>query len=118
MSKRSKHKKSHSSEQQESQQIILPGTKPGDLWKQEFIYTGDLYSGQPYQRPIKDSIVDKLVREWDPPPAESVGGQLPGWPLLFGGWAAPPLCDAEEERRKRFAGALPYLSRLDLRAGG
>ena len=28
--------------------------------------TGELYSGQPYQRPIKDCMVDRLVREWDP----------------------------------------------------
>lgn len=28
--------------------------------------TADLYSGQPYQRPVRDPVVDKLVREWDP----------------------------------------------------
>lgn len=61
-----KHKKSPSSQRQESQQMILPGTTPGELWRQEFIYTGDLYSGQPYQRPVKDPVVNKLVREWDP----------------------------------------------------
>ena len=32
----------------------------------ELLSTGELYSGQPYQRPVLDRVVDKLVREWDP----------------------------------------------------
>ena len=33
---------------------------------EELLSTGELYSGQPYQRPVLDRVVDKLVREWDP----------------------------------------------------
>lgn len=29
------------------------------------IYTEHLISGQPYQRPVKDHVVNKLIREWD-----------------------------------------------------
>ena len=29
------------------------------------VYTGNLLSGMPYQRPVKDWKVNKLVREWD-----------------------------------------------------
>lgn len=64
-----KRKKSHSPAQKDeeiSQQMSLPGMEPGELWTEKLLYTGELYSGQPYQRPVKDRWVDRLVREWDP----------------------------------------------------
>ncbi len=66
MSKRRKTPVPKGQTQNTSQQTTLPGMESGAQWKEELLYTGDLYSGQPYQRPVKDRVVDKLVREWDP----------------------------------------------------
>lgn len=38
----------------------------GVQWEEKILSTADLFSGQPYQRPVKERVVDKLVREWDP----------------------------------------------------
>ena len=38
----------------------------GVQWEEKILSTADLYSGQPYQRPVKNRVVDRLVREWDP----------------------------------------------------
>ena len=49
-----------------SQQTMFGDMESGTPWTEKILSTGELYSGQPYQRPIKDRLVDKLVREWDP----------------------------------------------------
>lgn len=38
----------------------------GVQWEEKILSTADLFSGQLYQRPVKERVVDKLVREWDP----------------------------------------------------
>ena len=40
-------------------------TQQYDPQKLSTVYTGNLLSGMPYQRPVKDWKVNKLVREWD-----------------------------------------------------
>ena len=80
------------------QQISIPGTETDTPWEEMHLSLSELYSGQPYQRPVKDPVVDRLVREWDPPPVDTAGGQLPGWPILLGGWSAPGLLYAQDER--------------------
>ena len=52
--------------QGDHQQLTLGGMADEGLWEEKMLSTGELYSGQPYQRPVKDPVVDKLVREWDP----------------------------------------------------
>lgn len=52
--------------QESSQQPTFGGMMDGMYWEEKILSTADLYSGQPYQRPVKDRVVDKLVREWDP----------------------------------------------------
>ena len=47
------------------QQISIPGTEADTPWEEMHLSLSELYSGQPYQRPVKDPVVDKLVREWD-----------------------------------------------------
>ena len=47
-------------------QTVLAGMNADLQGVEELLSTGELYSGQPYQRPVKDCDVDKLVREWDP----------------------------------------------------
>ena len=47
-------------------QMILTGMNADIQGIEELLSTGELYSGQPYQRPVLDRVVDKLVREWDP----------------------------------------------------
>ena len=48
------------------QQTILGGMTDGVHWEEKILSTADLFSGQPYQRPVLDRVVDRLVREWDP----------------------------------------------------
>ena len=48
--------------QGDHQQLTLGGMAEG-LWEEKMLSTGELYSGQPDQRPVKDPVVDKLVRE-------------------------------------------------------
>ena len=36
-----------------------------DPQKLSTVYTGNLISGMPYQRPVRDRKVNKLIREWD-----------------------------------------------------
>lgn len=48
------------------QQTTLTGMNADLQSTEELLSTGELYSGQPYQRPVLDRDVDKLVREWDP----------------------------------------------------
>ncbi len=66
MSKRRKPPVPKGQAQNTSQQTTLPSMESCAQWKEELLYTGDLYSGQPYQRPVKERVVDRLVREWDP----------------------------------------------------
>ena len=47
-------------------QMVLTGMNADIQGTEELLSTGELYSGQPYQRPVLDRVVDKLVREWDP----------------------------------------------------
>lgn len=47
-------------------QMVLTGMNADIQGIEELLSTGALYSGQPYQRPVLDRVVDKLVREWDP----------------------------------------------------
>ena len=47
-------------------QTVLTGMNADVQGVEELLSTGELYSGQPYQRPVLDRAVDKLVREWDP----------------------------------------------------
>ncbi len=47
-------------------QTVLTGMNADVQGIEELLSTGELYSGQPYQRPVLDRVVDKLVREWDP----------------------------------------------------
>ena len=47
-------------------QTVLTGMNADLQGVEELLSTGELYSGQPYQRPVLDRTVDKLVREWDP----------------------------------------------------
>ena len=47
-------------------QMVLTGMNADIQGIEELLSTGELYSGQPYQRPVLDRVVDKLVREWDP----------------------------------------------------
>ena len=49
-----------------SRQLTLSGMNADTQSEEKLISTADLYSGQPYQRPVLDRDVDKLVREWDP----------------------------------------------------
>ena len=48
------------------QQTALTGMNADLQSTEELLSTGELYSGQPDQRPVNDSVVDRLVREWDP----------------------------------------------------
>ncbi|MBD5152031.1 MAG: hypothetical protein HDT16_05975 [Oscillibacter sp.] len=65
-----RHKKAsadHGGQKQENpQQTTFGGTENETPWTEKILSTGELYSGQPYQRPVKDRLVDRLVREWDP----------------------------------------------------
>lgn len=67
-----KHLKNHrplfDKGQNQSPQTVIPGADPNTEWQwtEEVLNTGDIYSGQPYQRPIDDNAVKKLVRDWDP----------------------------------------------------
>ena len=48
------------------QQTTLTGMNADLQSTEELLSTSELYSGQPYQRPVNDPVVDRLVREWDP----------------------------------------------------
>ena len=52
--------------QENPQQTTLGGMAGGIHWEEKILSTADLYSGQPYQRPVLDRVVDALVRHWDP----------------------------------------------------
>ena len=65
MSKRRKQNSHNRRMQDTSQQITLPGMESDIPWEEMHLSLADLYSGQPYQRPVKDPVVDRLVREWD-----------------------------------------------------
>ena len=66
MSKRKKYDPLNKGMRGKSRQTTLPGMDSNNLWEEMHLSLSDLYSGQPYQRPIKDRVVDRLVREWDP----------------------------------------------------
>ena len=50
---------------QDKRQAVIPGMELAADFTEEILSTGDLYSGQPYQRPVVERAVDKLVRAWD-----------------------------------------------------
>ena len=50
---------------QDKRQAVIPGMELAADFTEEILSTGDLYSGQPYQRPVLERAVDKLVRAWD-----------------------------------------------------
>lgn len=52
--------------QEPHRQTTFGGMMDGIQWEEKILSTADLYSGQPYQRPVKNRVVDKLVRHWDP----------------------------------------------------
>ena len=61
------HRKNSAAEEQGNpQQTTFGGMMDVIQWEEKILSTADLYSGQAYQRPVKDRVVDKLVREWDP----------------------------------------------------
>ena len=47
-------------------QTGIPGMVADTPWKEMHIPLSELYSGQSYQRPVSEPVVDRLVREWDP----------------------------------------------------
>ena len=61
------------------QQTTLTGMNANLQSTEELLSTGELYSGQPYQRPVNDSAVDKLVREWDPRLWSAIGRAAITW---------------------------------------
>ena len=65
-----RHKKTPSAPERQKQenprQTTFGGMMDGVQWEEKILSTADLYSGQPYQRPVLDRVVDRLVRHWDP----------------------------------------------------
>lgn len=66
MSYRKKKRSPHGQTQGDSRQTTLPGMNADNQGAEEYLSTGELFSGQLYQRPVLERVVDKLVREWDP----------------------------------------------------
>ena len=52
--------------QSDPQQAMLTGMNVNSQSAEVFLSTGVLFSGQQYQRPVLERVVDRLVREWDP----------------------------------------------------
>ena len=65
-----RHKKTPSAPERQKQenprQTTFGGMMDGVQWEEKILSTADLYSGQPYRRPVLDRVVDRLVRHWDP----------------------------------------------------
>ena len=87
-----------------SRQTTISGMENGVHWEEKILSPAGLYSGQPYQRPVLDRDVDKLVREWDPRLLT----------LLSGGRPAPCLRQQEKEQWKGRGYALSGLLRPDV----
>lgn len=66
MSYRKKKHISGGQPRNDSRQMTLSGMNANTQSEEKLLSTAELYSGQPYQRPVLDRDVDKLVREWDP----------------------------------------------------
>lgn len=66
MSYRKKKRSPNGRAQIDPQQTSLTGMNADTQSTEELLSTSILFSGQPYQQPVKDHVVDKLVREWDP----------------------------------------------------
>jgi len=66
MSYRKKKSGPHGRTQGDSRQTMLTGMNADLESTEELLSTGELFSGQLYQRPVLERVVDKLVREWDP----------------------------------------------------
>ena len=66
MNKRKKHNSINARMQGKPQQTTIPGMGVDAQREEKYLYLSELYSGQPYQRPVKDADVNKLIREWDP----------------------------------------------------
>lgn len=52
--------------QNDSRQMTLSGMNADTQSEEVLLSTAELFSGQPYQRPVRDCDVAELVREWDP----------------------------------------------------
>ena len=52
--------------QDASRQMTLSGMNADTQSEEVLLSTAELFSGQPYQRPVRDCDVAELVREWDP----------------------------------------------------
>jgi len=50
----------------DSRQMTLSGMNADTQSEEVLLSTAELFSGQPYQRPVRDCDVTELVREWDP----------------------------------------------------
>lgn len=61
------YRKKHYPPKQErvGQQTLLPDVEYTNPGVERSIYTGKLTSGLPYQRPVDEKEVDRLIREWD-----------------------------------------------------
>ena len=66
MNKRKKHNSINARMQGKPQQTTIPGMEADVQREEKYLYLSELYSGQPYQRPVKDSDVNKLSLEWAP----------------------------------------------------
>ena len=65
MNKYRKHNSPNGPKQCRPQQTTLPGMEADVPRTEIYLSLSELYAGQPYQRPIKEAEVNRLVREWD-----------------------------------------------------
>ena len=66
MNKRKKHNSPNVRVQSKPPETTLPGMEVDVQREEKYLYLSELYSGQAYQRPVKDADVNRLIREWDP----------------------------------------------------
>ena len=66
MNKRKKHNSINARMQGKPQQTTIPGMETNVQREEKYLYLSELYSGQGYQRPVKEAVVKRLIREWDP----------------------------------------------------
>ena len=66
MNEHKKHNSPNDQIQGQPQQTTLPGMEANIQRTEMYLSLSVLYSGQPYQRPVKEATVKRLSREWDP----------------------------------------------------
>lgn len=66
MNKRKRHNSLNGKTQGKPRQMAIPGMEADVQREEKYLYVSELYSGQPYQRPVRDVDVNRLIREWDP----------------------------------------------------